>query len=117
MSTWTRRSLPSPTPTLRLQPSVEEAGEPEVDVEVDSIVAAAEINVAEEVPDSRAVKPVEVEVKVAEVTVVLAIQMGLQIKPAGCTGNLGSLRTSVWIRLSVPGRIFLLQNLNQTNEK
>ena len=96
---------------------MEAAEGPEVAVEVDSIVAAAEINVAEEVPDSRAVKPVEVEVKVAEVTVVLVIQMGLQIKPAGCTGNLESQRTFVWIRPSVPGRTFLLQNLNQTNEK
>ena len=78
----------------------------------------AAVEVVEEVPDkavpdkAEALKPVEV----APGTGVLAILMGLQIKPAGYIGNLESLRTFVWIRLSAPGRIFLHQNLNQINE-
>ena len=84
---------------------------PEAAEEVAATEAAVEV--VEEVPDkAEALKPVEV----APGTGALAILMGLQIRPAGYIGNLESLRTFVWIRLSAPGRIFLHQNLNQINE-
>ena len=83
----------------------------EAAAETEEVVAAA--SVVEEVVVKTTAKPVAVGVVVTEVPVTL---MGPQIKPAGCTGNLGSLRTFVWIRLSVPGRTFLLQDLSPTNE-
>ena len=93
-----------------------EEGEPGAAEEV--VATEAAVEVVEEVPDkadpdkAEALKPVVV----ATGTVVLAILMGLQIRPAGYIGNLESLRTFVWIRLSAPGRIFLHQDHNQINE-
>ena len=82
--------------------------------EIVAIVEAAADSAAVEAEAAvrTAAKPV-----VVVVIGVLAILMGPQIKPAGYIGNLASLRTSVWIQLSAPGRTFLHQNLNQINEK
>ena len=86
----------------------------------------AEIVKTEAVPETKEADPEIKEAVAAEVVEVvkvraspevLAILMGPQIKPAGYIGNLASLRTSVWIQLSAPGRTFLHQNLNQINEK
>ena len=110
---WTRLSPPSPTPNKRWQPFVVAIEAVEVAAEIGEVVVAA--NVEEEAAPRTVVRPVVPVVEVV-VTGVPAILMGRQIKPAGCTGNSGSPRTFVWILLSVPGRTFLLQDLNPTNE-
>ena len=84
---------------------------------VEEVVAIVEVAAASAVVEVVAADRVAAKPVVVVVIGVLAILMGLQIKPAGYIGNLASLRTSVWIQLSAPGRIFLHQNLNQINEK
>ena len=84
--------------------------------EVTEVVAEIVAETAETVVAAVQQTPSQLKMVKAEGGVAHVIRMGLQIGPAGSTGNGGSRVTFVWNPSLVHGRIILLPDPTATNE-